>query len=633
MKNRLHEINFDEITLDTESSRGLSVAEKFLDRRIFLGIGVVALIIGSALFMRTGFLSVVKKKSYQSRADANINKVIIEPAPRGIILDRYGKPMVANTPILSVYLRPAELIKQNELSQVLEALAKLGVNENKLLSILNQSNLQESDTVLIKKDVSNSEAIELKGMNLSSLIVADDFKRVFSRAFAHIVGYTGLATADDVKNSDFDNSDTVGKTGLEAEFDESLRGVNGRTIVRRNVKGESLEEKSLTEPKIGADLKTTIDAELQEYFYKRLEKGIKDLDLREGGAGIAFNPQNGEVLSLISYPSFTLDEIPNLLNDPKAPILNRAVMGKYSPASTVKPFLAIAGLKENIIKPTDLVYSSGILEVPNPYYPDQPTLFPDWKPHGWVDLYGALARSSNIFFYAVGGGLPYNEDLIQGENNFKGLGMPLIGKYLKLFGLNEKTGIEIPGETTGFIPSPDTQKARTGTAWRLGDTYHVSIGHGDLMVSLLELIRGYAAIVNNGIVYKPNIIAGSEPKVIRDISYLAPEMQTVIKGLSDAVYKSYGTCASLADLPYKTVAKTGSASVLDNKKINAIFIGCGPVPFENYPSICVLVLAENAKTSTTNAVPIGRDVLDWYYKNRVANPANQTESINSGITN
>lgn len=617
MKNHQYEINFDEITLDTESSRDFSVKEKILDRKIFIVIGVVSFAIGSALFVRTGFLSIVKKKAYQVRADANINKVIVEPAPRGIIFDRYGKPIVENTPILSVYLRPAELVKQNELSQVLEALAKLDVNQSKLFSILNQSNLQESDTILVKKDISNSEAIELKGMNLDSLIVADDFKRVFSRYFGHVVGYTGLATSDDVKIRGFANSDSVGKTGLEAEFDDKLRGINGRTIVRRNVKGEMLEEKSLTEPKIGVDLKTTIDAEFQEYFYKRLEKGIKDLDLREGGAGIAFNPQNGEILSLISYPSFTLDEIPDLLNDPKTPILNRAVMGKYSPASTVKPFLAVGALKEGIIKPTDVVYSSGMLEVPNPYYPDEPTLFPDWKPHGWVNLYAALARSSNIFFYAVGGGLPYNEDLIKGEENFKGLGMPLIKKYLELFGFNEKTGIEIPDEATGFIPSPETQKERTGIAWRLGDTYHVSIGHGDLRINLLELLRGFATIVNGGKLYKPNIIFGSEPVIDRDISYLAPEMETVLKGLSDAVYKPYGTCVSLSDLPFKTVAKTGSASVLDNKKINAIFLGCGPVPFESYPPICVLVLAENAKTSTLNAVPIGHDVLQWYYENRI----------------
>ncbi|MCL4406467.1 MAG: penicillin-binding transpeptidase domain-containing protein [Patescibacteria group bacterium] len=616
-KDRFHEINFDEITLDTESSRGFSVTERGLDGRIFIAIGGAAVVIAGLLFLRTGFLSVVKNKAYSERADANINKVIVEPAPRGIILDRYGKPMVANTPILSVYLRPAELIKQNELSSVLEALAKLGVDQRKLFAILNQSNLQESDTVLIKKDISNAEAIGLKGMGLDSLIVADDFKRVFSKAFSHVVGYTGLATAEDVSKHGLSNSDTVGKTGLEAQFDESLRGVNGRMIVRRNVKGESLEEKSLTEPKIGSDLKTTIDAELQEYFYKRLEKGIKDLDLREGGAGIAFDPKNGEILSLVSYPSFTLDEIPNLLNDPKTPILNRAVMGKYAPASTVKPFLAVAALKEGIIKPTDLVYSSGVLEVPNPYHPDQPTLFPDWKPHGWIDLYAALARSSNIFFYAVGGGLPYNEDLIRGESDFKGLGMPLIEKYLKLFGFNEKTGVEIPGETTGFIPSPTTQKERTGIAWRLGDTYHVSIGHGDLMISLLELVRGYAAIVNGGTLYRPHVVFNSVPEVARDLTYLAPEMQTVLHGMSDAVYKSYGTCTSLANLAYKSVAKTGSASILDNKKINAIFVGCGPMPVEDYPSVCILVLAENAKTSTTNAVPIGHDVLDWYYKNRV----------------
>jgi penicillin-binding protein 2 len=628
MKNRFHEINFDEITLDTESSKGLSITEKVLDRKIFLGIGIIALMIGTALSLRTGFLSVVKGKAYQARADANINKVITKSAPRGIIFDRYGEPIVENTPILSVYLRPADLIKHDELSEVLIALAKVNVSQEKLLSILNQSNLQESDTVLVKKDISNSEAIELKGSGLNSLIVVDDFKRVFKKAFAHVVGYTGLVTSNDVKEGDFVNSDTIGKTGLEAKFDDILRGVNGQTIIRRNVKGESLEEKSLTEPKIGTDIKTTIDAELQNYFYKRLEKGIKDLDLREGGAGIVFNPQNGEILSLISYPSFTLDEIPNLLDDPKTPILNRTIMGRYSPASTIKPFLAVAGLKEEVIKPTDLIYSSGVLEVPNPYYPDQPTLFPDWKAHGWVDLYAALARSSNIFFYAVGGGLPYNEDLIQGEDNFKGLGMPLIKKYLELFGFNEKTGVEIPGEATGFIPSPETQKERTGIAWRLGDTYHVSIGHGDLMVNLLELIRGYAAIVNGGLLYKPNIIADSDPEIIRDISYLAPEMQTVMKGLSDAVYKSYGTCSSLADLAYSTVAKTGSASVLDNKKINALFLGCGPVPFKDYPSICVLVLAENAKTSTTNAVPIGHDVLQWYYENRVANSVSQVESIN-----
>ena len=412
--------------------------------------------------------------------------------------------------------------------------------------------------------------------------------------------------------------DVIGKTNIEAVYDDVLRGVNGQTVEYRNVKGEILGTHTFSEPKTGENINLTIDAGLQKFFYSRLSASLSGAG--PGGVGLAINPLNGEILSLVSLPGFSSSNISAGLADSAKPLFNRAVTGLYSPGSTIKLIVATAALKEKVIKSNEMVLSTGHLDIPNKYNPDKPTVFPDWKEHGWVDVYSAIARSSNIFFYAVGGGLPYNQDLFMGNSDISvGLGVSRLKQYFSLFGLDKKTGIQLTAESTGYLPSAEDKKERMNSDWTIGDTYNISIGQGDLLVTPIGLMNSVSAVVNGGVVYKPNLILKEPREKLIDLTYLSDELGKVMEGMKDAVREPYGTAVMLNTLPFDTCGKTGSAQVESKTKTNAFFVGCGPLPLESedYDPICILVLVENAREGGLNAVPVAYDVFKWYYDNRI----------------
>ena len=325
------------------------------------------------------------------------------------------------------------------------------------------------------------------------------------------------------------------------------------------------------------------------------------------------NPKTGEILSLVSFPSFDNNAPAKYLMTAGNPLFNRAVSGVYSPGSTIKPLVALAALHENLVTPEFTVYSKGYLELPNPYDPEKPSKFLDWRAQGLVNMYSALARSSNVYFYVVGGGCTAVTCNDVGKS--KGLGIVKLNEYWKLFGLDKKTGIDIPAESVGFLPNPEEKEKRTGQIWRIGDTYNVAIGQGDLQVTPIRLLTFFSSLANRGKEIKPHfLLSAGAPVVTHDYSSWTDEITAVRKGVRDVVAKPYGTANALYDLPYKTSGKTGSAQIQNNAKTNAFFMGYGP---SDDPELAVLVLVEDAKTGSLNAVPIGRDVINWYYENRM----------------
>jgi penicillin-binding protein 2 len=328
---------------------------------------------------------------------------------------------------------------------------------------------------------------------------------------------------------------------------------------------------------------------------------------------------------LVSLPSFDNNEIKSAdLINPAKPFFNRVVSGEYAPGSTIKPLVAFAALKENLISPEKEIFSAGYIEIPNPYNPDKPSRFPDWKANGWVNLYSAIARSCNIYFYAVGGGF---EDV-------NGLGIKRLKEYWGKFGLGQKTGIDLPGEKPGFLPDENTKEESGGEIWRIGDTYNVSIGQGDLLVTPIQLINYVSAIANNGKIYRPflvdkitdgsgNVAKEISPEILADFPEDLENIKLIQRGMLDTVGKSYGTASLLSGLPIPVAAKTGTAQIEGNKKINALFVGYLPVealakagaPIEK--QIAILVLVEDAREGGMNAVPVANEVFGWYYENRI----------------
>ncbi len=581
--------------------------EVALDSLPFLLVGITATSLVVLIFARVFMFAGVYGSAYTARSRANVDKEFIIPAYRGIITDRFGVPLVENIPSFRVSIDLSELHRLPSASQdsLLRKVADaLVVQPLEIESVLAGVDIESVSKVLVARDVPADRVIDLRAIQSPAVVIEDDYKRQYmdGMIFGHVLGYT--------KNGDA-GSGREGSAGIEASYDASLRGIDGVRIAYRDALGNVLQEKRAREASAGAPLTTTLDAEFQKYFYGRFKESLASLG-RTSGVGMAMNPKTGEILALVSFPSFDNNDPAAYLTDASQPLFNRAVSGVYSPASTVKPLVSLAALREGLIDSAFTVYSPGYLELPNSYNPDKPSRFLDWRPQGTVNVESAIARSSNVFFYIVGGGCTQPACSKFGVS--KGLGITKLREYWRRFGLDTKTGIDIPGEVVGVLPDPEEKQKRTGQPWRVGDTYNVSIGQGDLGVTPIRLLTFFSSIANYGIGMKPYVAYGTIPEKIDDFSSWKNEIATVRQGMRDVVAKPYGTASALYDLSYKTSAKTGSAQVQNNAKTNAFFMGYGP---SDDPKIVVLILVEDAKMGSLNAVPIGYDVMKWYYDKRL----------------
>ena len=590
--------------------------ERPLEQRVFQIVYISILIISIVFFGRTFLLIYERGDVYAERAMLNANAYTVLPAERGVIVDRFGVPLAQNQPTFSAFIKISDY-RANETLIAGALMDTLGISEDELKNALATANLEKNDAVRIASDLEPEELIRLKSRSISGLEIRDDFRRLYpaGEALAHSLGYV-----------DFEG---VARDGIELFYDDILKGQDGMKIALRNAKGEALGLEETINPLNGKKLEITLDVEFQLYFYKRLKDAINDLG-RRNGAGLAIDPRSGEILAAISIPAYDnnlftkkgtqseREAKTQILNSADRPLFNRAILGMYNPASTIKPLHATAALAEGVVTTDKSIFSAGFIELPNPYSPDNPSRFADWAAHGWVNVYSALARSSNVYFYSVGGGF---EDV-------KGLGITRLIDWWKKFGLGKKTGIDFPYESEGFLPNPEEKEARTGTIWRIGDTYNVSIGQGDLLVTPLQLVNYIGAIANGGHLMKPHFKQGLPSEQTGDLTQYAKEISEVRLGMRNGVDKSYGTSFMLNDLPLPTAGKTGSAQFSNNTKTNAFFVGFGPYDKDGgpMPEIAVLILVEDAKAGSLNAVPIAHDVLKWYYENRILSSSTATSS-------
>ncbi len=618
------DLQFDEFVTDSVASSELDYLELPISQRVFLLIIIASVLIGCVVLGRIGYLNVVRAEFYDARSEANINRDVSLPAYRGLIVDRFGKVLATNAETFSVFLDVPDLLKNRaNLDAVLMRLAEtLFFSIDELYAKLEEADFETKSSVALIRNISAQEAIAVRGLGLPSVRVENDYRREYPDAhlFSHVIGYTGVAEK---------GSAIVGKAGLERFYDEQLRGIDGIKLSQRDAVGAVIDERVVQKPVSGYELVTTLDAEFQSYFYNRLAEGLRNLGLT-AGVGIALDPRNGEILALFNIPSFDSNvfvtpgknnEINSLFSDASRPLFNRALSGTYNPASTIKPLVATAALKEGVVSPGFQILSTGYIEIPNPYNPDKPSRFVDWKAHGLVDVYSAIARSSNVYFYKVGGGFP----AIDGEGGMVGLGIERLRRAWEEFGLGKKTGVDLDFEAAGFLPDPKEKEERTGQPWRIGDTYNVSIGQGDLLVTPLQLINYIATIANGGTRYKPSLMkemkdvegkstAENHPVVLQEYQDYTTAIKQVQQGMRDGVVKEYGTSHLLAGLPVEIAAKTGSAQTNNNTKTNAFFVGYMPAA---NPEVVISILVENAREGSLNAVPIARDVFAWYYEKRI----------------
>lgn len=600
-------MELEEILSDLHSEHDL--VEVRLNKKP-LGVLIAAAVIISAIaIFQLVNLGIGQNEFYRKSALANVYRNDVEPAPRGLILDRFGRVIVQNESVFRVLLAPDKFPSDpGEKQKILAKISQLvNISLPDLAAMIKKHDWRLGRLVL-RDSLTHDELVNIQAAQLPVLVVQPVYRRKFldNQAFSHIVGYTGAANLNDLAaNPDLTAESILGKDGLEKYYDAKLRGKDGKIAALKDAKGKVINKTVVVPPRPGEDLPTFLDAELQVVFYNALASQIKNLKIKGGGAGIVINPQNGEVLSLVSYPSFDPNNIAQYLNKPYSPLFNRIVGGLYNPGSTIKPLVATAVLKEGVVTPDKTFFSPGYLKVENPYNPERPYIYKDWRPQGWVNLRSALAKSSNVYFYIVGGGY----------KSQPGLGIARLNQWWRKFNLDQPTQIDLPGENTGLLPTPAWKKKTTGDIWRVGDTYNVAIGQGNLKITLLELADYLAAIANGGKIMKLRVAKTGEPEVINDLSQevSADIFKEVQKGMRDAVVKKYGTAHLLADLPISVAAKTGSAQV-GRGKTNAFFAGYAPV---DNPQLLILVLIENAREGSLNAVPVAREVFLWYYENRL----------------
>lgn len=619
MPSRRH-IDFEDILSDQR--REEDFFEVPLGGSVFRFSFVAGAMVIGILFLSFSFITIIRGDFYSARALGNISDERIEEAPRGIIVDRFDRPIVHNNPVAKIVLSPRDFSSdsQERIKKLRDIADALMIPRAELLQMVEKRDWGQSDRLVLKENPKHEELVTIEGLGIPGVYIEPSFIRIpeHPRAFSHLLGYTGLVGKQDiVENTLLSIDDKIGRGGLEARYDSVLRGVNGKSIFFRDATGSAKERKSAEQAKQGKTLKTNIDKEFQEYVYTRLLEGLTEIG-RDSGLVIALDPRNGEVRALVNMPSYDISDIGAALKDSKNPLFNRTVMGVYNPGSTIKPLVALAALTEGVVTPETSIYSAGFIEIPNPYTPSAPSRFLDWKAHGWVNAQSALARSSNVYFYEVTGGF----------QNQRGIGILKLKNWWKHFRLDEKTGIDLPNERVGFLPDPEWKEKTKDDPWRLGDTYNVAIGQGDFMISPIALVNYIATIANGGTLWKPrilnavldsegNVISETHPEVLADIrDLIADALPVVRRGMRGAVEEPYGTAHLLGNLPISVAAKTGTAQIQNNQKTNAFFVGYAP--YEN-PELAIIILVENSREGGRNTVPIAKDIFMWYYQNRLSN--------------
>ena len=435
---------------------------------------------------------------------------------------------------------------------------------------------------------------------------------------SHLLGYLGFLPEKELAEGDFDWQSKYGRQGLEKGLDIFLRGKRGRRLIEVDSLGKIISESVQQSPENGANVILSIDAEMQSKLFEKIQNTVKDRGFK-GGAGIVMNPQNGEILAITSWPEYDLnafsrgeaEKLPFFLNSEEKPLFFRAVSGLYPPGSIIKPIIALAALKEGIIDKDRFIFSAGSIAVANPYDPDKNSVFYDWKAHGWVDLKKALAVSSNVYFYTIGGGF----------EEIGGLGVSRLKKYFEMFGLGEKTGIEFLAEEAGFVPGPEwKEKYFSDKVWRLGDTYNLSIGQGWLEATPLQMAAAASMISRNGEKFKPRVVkemifadgknvslaAGSERVDIEEKYF-----QIVKEGMKMAVEE--GTAKMLSDLGIGIAAKTGTAQI-GGGKVDSWLVAFAPY---NDPRLVLTIVLEGGNADNLVGAPFaGRQFFEWVVLNR-----------------
>jgi penicillin-binding protein 2 len=601
--------------------------------RLFIGIGFALLLLGT-LLARFVYLQAMRHDYYQTLAEKNRISIMPIVPNRGLILDRNGVVLAHNFSGYTLEITPSKVKNLQETINELATLVDIQPRDRKRFRKL-QAESHDFETLMIRSRLSDEEVARFAAQQYrfpGVEIKARLFREYpYSEKTSHLLGYIGrINQADETRLEDNDQlanyrgTDYIGKTGLEQYYENELHGITGMEQVEVDSAGRAVRILSRTPPVSGNTLILSIDAKLQDIA----EQAFGDYR----GALVAIDPANGEVLAFVSRPGYDpslfvdgidADSWKTLNESPDHPLNNRALRGQYPSGSTIKPFMALAGLYYNIRSPGHTIGDPGYYTLSGSSHQ-----YRDWKKggHGTVDMFKSIVISCDTYYY----GLAVE------------MGIDNIFNFLSRFGFGKKSGIDLEGETSGLLPSQEWKQKRFKQKWYTGDTVSVGIGQGYSLVTPLQLAAATATLANDGIGYRPHLVREIKNSVSNEIRKLEdrpafdikldPAHLDLVKRAMAAVTQPGGTAAQAsAGAPYLIAGKTGTAQVVGMKqgekydasriderhRDHAWFISFAPV---DKPRIAVVVLAENGGHGGGTAAPIARKVLDYYLLGKVPAP-------------
>ncbi len=590
----------------------------------------IVLVCFVVLIWRFVHLQIFQHEEYTTRSESNRVKIIPRPSNRGLILDRHGVVLADNWPAYRLEIIPEQV---DDLADTLERLAdiiELGQDDLEKFRELRMAR-HSFQSIPLRLQLEEVEVARFSvnrhafpGVN----VVAYQTRQYpFDHSFAHVIGYVSRLDRSDLNRVDareYVATTHIGKSGVERYYEAFLHGKGGRQQVETNAQGRVIDVLESEPQRSGMNLHLTIDAVLQLAAVEALGD--------RNGAVVALDPATGEVLALVSAPSYNPNLFVNgistrdyraLLDSPDQPLFNRALQGGYEPGSTLKPFMALAGLELGEIDRNTIVNSIGYYQLP-----DQARRYHDWNPggHGPVDVVEALAQSVNVFFFRLAVDLTIDR----------------IHDYLDDFGFGAPTGLDLYGEISGVLPSREWKRAHRNLPWFPGETVILGIGQGFMVTTPLQLANATAAMANRGRMVQPHLLRAVENPQSGVLQYPeypsttvpildAENWQLVIQGMEGVVHGVRGTARAIAadDPPFRIAGKSGTAQVYELKegekynaeevaehlRDHALFIAFAPA---DAPTIALAVIAEHGGGGSSVAAPIARKVIDAWLKAPIA---------------
>jgi len=593
--------------------KNLSHELRIFTQRVWVVAALVALLFLLLIF-RLVFLQVSEHETYKTLSKQNhLSLIPIEPT-RGLIYDRNGVLLAENMSVFNLELVPGKIKNIDETTGELGKI--IDISEDELLEFKKQLKFHRRyESVIIKTKLTEEDVAKFSVHQHLFPDVSINARLIrhypFGPAFSHVLGYVGRINQNELANADESNyigTNYYGKVGIEKYYESDLHGKTGFKQVEMDAAGRIIRTIETTDPKSGNNLHLTIDSGLEIIAERALGTN--------SGAIVAIDPNNGEILALVSNPSYDTNlfvtgisnkQMKRLQDSPSQPLFNRAIRGQYPPASTIKPMTALAGLNSGVITTEEKYFDKGYYQLENSSHK-----FRDWNPtgRGWVNLKRSIIESCDTYFYQLA----------------HKLGIKRIYKIMSSFGFGEPTGIDMGEELPGLLPTPKWKRANQDSAWYIGDTIITGIGQGSMLSTPLQLAAATAALAKKGERYQPHLLLKNNeieqtviplnPIIIKDPAH----WKTIIQAMQGVIQAPRGTGFRFGkDAPYTAAAKTGTAQVFTIKqgeryipteipkhlRDHSLFIGFAPV--EN-PKIALAIIVENGHNSTG----IAREIMDYY---------------------